>query len=434
MLHSAGRAEGDGAASTELRRKLAALRAVERRRLGSLGPRAAPGVHDDRLCRRWLAPPACACVPRDARRGRRRVRRPRCLRPRPSDDAHSRIEPVTTRPRGPRRWWTRCTASQVADPYRWLEDEKAPEVQAWMKAQDAFTRERLAKMPGRDALARRFTELFYVESVSAPARARRAATSTSARHKDKEKADPLLARGREGRGAGAARPQHLERGRHRVAGRVGALVGRQEGGLRRRSPTPRTRRSSTCWTWTRASGREVDVIEGAKYACPELDAGQQGLLLRVAADGPDHPRGRAARLHRAAPARAGHGPEEGRRGAPAHRRPEDVPRAAASAGTASTSSSTSSAAGARTTSTGSGVGGEGLPPAGEGQGRASTRSTSGRTASTSSPTRARPGSASSRSSRTKPERAAWKEIVPEDPAAALQSRQHRRRAPGARRT
>ena len=31
---------------------------------------------------------------------------------------------------------------EVADPYRWLEDEKSPEVQAWMKAQDAFTRAR----------------------------------------------------------------------------------------------------------------------------------------------------------------------------------------------------------------------------------------------------------------------------------------------------
>ena len=31
----------------------------------------------------------------------------------------------------------------VKDSYRWLEDEKSAEVQAWMKAQDALTRERL---------------------------------------------------------------------------------------------------------------------------------------------------------------------------------------------------------------------------------------------------------------------------------------------------
>ena len=58
---------------------------------------------------------------------------------------------------------------QVKDPFRWLEDERAPEVQAWMKAQDAHTREWLGAQPGRDALRRRFTELFYVESQSAPA-------------------------------------------------------------------------------------------------------------------------------------------------------------------------------------------------------------------------------------------------------------------------
>src|SRR5206468_2406677 len=56
---------------------------------------------------------------------------------------------------------------QVADPYRWLEDEKASEVQAWMKAQDTLTRDWLKRAPGRDALARRFRELYYVDSISA---------------------------------------------------------------------------------------------------------------------------------------------------------------------------------------------------------------------------------------------------------------------------
>ncbi|MCP3167614.1 prolyl oligopeptidase family serine peptidase [Myxococcus qinghaiensis] len=75
----------------------------------------------------------------------------------------------------------------VPDAYRWLEDEKAPEVQAWMKAQDAVAREALAKMPGRDALVRRFRELFYVDSISIPAR--RAGRYFYIRtHKDKEKA------------------------------------------------------------------------------------------------------------------------------------------------------------------------------------------------------------------------------------------------------
>src|SRR5690349_3737091 len=57
----------------------------------------------------------------------------------------------------------------VPDPYRWLEDVKSPEVKAWMDAQDHYARERLAKLPGRDALEQRLKELFYVDSISAPA-------------------------------------------------------------------------------------------------------------------------------------------------------------------------------------------------------------------------------------------------------------------------
>lgn len=75
----------------------------------------------------------------------------------------------------------------VADPYRWLEEETAPEVQAWMKAQDAFTRSRLSQVPVRDALARRFKELFYVDSISVPVR-RGTRVFYSRTHKDREKA------------------------------------------------------------------------------------------------------------------------------------------------------------------------------------------------------------------------------------------------------
>ncbi|HZH04564.1 MAG TPA: prolyl oligopeptidase family serine peptidase, partial [Myxococcaceae bacterium] len=56
----------------------------------------------------------------------------------------------------------------LQDPYRWLEDGKAPEVQAWVKAQNAFARERLARIPARGALAARLKSLLYVDSVSPP--------------------------------------------------------------------------------------------------------------------------------------------------------------------------------------------------------------------------------------------------------------------------
>jgi prolyl oligopeptidase len=58
----------------------------------------------------------------------------------------------------------------VRDPYRWLEEEKSPEVRAWMEAQDAFARRALAALPGRDALAGRLRELLYLEGLGVPIR------------------------------------------------------------------------------------------------------------------------------------------------------------------------------------------------------------------------------------------------------------------------
>jgi prolyl oligopeptidase len=49
--------------------------------------------------------------------------------------------------------------TKVTDPYRWLENTSDAEVVAWMKAQNDFTREALAKIPGRDKLADRIKQL-----------------------------------------------------------------------------------------------------------------------------------------------------------------------------------------------------------------------------------------------------------------------------------
>ena len=86
---------------------------------------------------------------------------------------------------------------RVADPYRWLEDEKSSEVQAWMKAQDAFTREHLGRLPGRDALAKRFAELYYFDAVSPPA-VRGNRFFFSRKHKDKEKSVVYWREGEQG--------------------------------------------------------------------------------------------------------------------------------------------------------------------------------------------------------------------------------------------
>lgn len=56
----------------------------------------------------------------------------------------------------------------VPDPYRWLEDDNAPEVLEWVKAQNTVTRAFLDSIPYRNAIRDRFEELFNYEKVSSP--------------------------------------------------------------------------------------------------------------------------------------------------------------------------------------------------------------------------------------------------------------------------
>jgi prolyl oligopeptidase len=56
----------------------------------------------------------------------------------------------------------------VADPYRWLEDAAAPEVQRWTDAQNALTRQALDAYPARGALERRLWQLYEVGSLGVP--------------------------------------------------------------------------------------------------------------------------------------------------------------------------------------------------------------------------------------------------------------------------
>ena len=75
----------------------------------------------------------------------------------------------------------------VRDPYRWLEDATKDEVKAWMAAEDKLARDKLAALPGRDALTARLKQLYYVDSISAPYR-RGTRFFYRRTHADKEKA------------------------------------------------------------------------------------------------------------------------------------------------------------------------------------------------------------------------------------------------------
>ena len=54
---------------------------------------------------------------------------------------------------------TTLHGTTIADPYRWLENKKRPEVQAWLRGQGEAARSVLDRIDGRDTLAARWAEL-----------------------------------------------------------------------------------------------------------------------------------------------------------------------------------------------------------------------------------------------------------------------------------
>ena len=57
---------------------------------------------------------------------------------------------------------------RVADPYRWLEDQDAPETRAWIKAQEDYTRPLLDHLPDRDSIRERLSALMNVDVIGLP--------------------------------------------------------------------------------------------------------------------------------------------------------------------------------------------------------------------------------------------------------------------------
>lgn len=56
----------------------------------------------------------------------------------------------------------------IADPYRWLENDTSAETADWVKRQNALTQAHLAKIPYRDAIAKRYEELYNFPKVGSP--------------------------------------------------------------------------------------------------------------------------------------------------------------------------------------------------------------------------------------------------------------------------
>ncbi|MEL7797823.1 prolyl oligopeptidase family serine peptidase [Idiomarina loihiensis] len=58
--------------------------------------------------------------------------------------------------------------NEVADPYRWLEDDRSEETENWVKAQNEVTFAHLESIPYREKIETRLTELWNYEKISAP--------------------------------------------------------------------------------------------------------------------------------------------------------------------------------------------------------------------------------------------------------------------------
>lgn len=58
--------------------------------------------------------------------------------------------------------------TKVEDPYRWLEDDRSPETEAWVKEENKVTFDYLDQIPFRDALKEELTAIWNYEKLSAP--------------------------------------------------------------------------------------------------------------------------------------------------------------------------------------------------------------------------------------------------------------------------
>ena len=58
--------------------------------------------------------------------------------------------------------------TQVPDPYRWLEDDRAADTKAWVQEENKVTQNYLAQIPFRDAIKKKLETLWNYEKYSAP--------------------------------------------------------------------------------------------------------------------------------------------------------------------------------------------------------------------------------------------------------------------------
>ena len=157
---------------------------------------------------------------------------------------------------------------RVADPYRWLEDGKSPEVASWLSEEDQLARGYLHALPGRATLEKRYRDLLYIDTVSAPSRAgdryfymKRKASDEKAILYWRSALDPQA-------------PEHVLIDPNRFISTDNAALGESsatlDGRLLAYTLKPNNADEATLYVKDVESGKDLpgEVIEGAKYADP----------------------------------------------------------------------------------------------------------------------------------------------------------------------
>ena len=173
-------------------------------------------------------------------------------------------------PRAPREAVTDALHGVVvSDPYRSLEDPTTPSTKAWLESFDRYTRGHLEKLPGRQSLEKRLTELSYVEWVSPPER-RGGRYFWRKQHQDKEKAVLYWSEGRDGEPRVLLDPNTLSAdGSVALHGAFPSL----DGAFLAYKLSANNKDESTLHLMEVATGTisTIDTIEGAKYAAPSWE-------------------------------------------------------------------------------------------------------------------------------------------------------------------
>ena len=109
----------------------------------------------------------------------------------------------------------------VKDPYRWLESDDAPDVQAWVQAQNAIARPLLDAYPDREKLKEARAAVSFRENFQRPAKSRPSFLRTI--HARQRAIGALLARGHEQNRIGGGGFKRRDLQRFRGVGRLVSL-------------------------------------------------------------------------------------------------------------------------------------------------------------------------------------------------------------------